>query len=77
MHVYVGWWLAVVDNMVGWVPSSFLEPLEGEIEDFVKEASKEVEISSGEDTEAGSECPVEKYLHMARLQRNAFHSNFT
>ena len=54
-HTYVGWWLAVVDNKVGWVPSSYLEPLEGETEECVEETSDDLVIPAGEDTESG-EC---------------------
>ena len=46
--VYVGWWLAALDSKVGWVPSSFLEPPEEELEESVTQSSEEVETSAGD-----------------------------
>ena len=44
-----------MDNRVGWVPSSFLEPLVGETEECVEESSDEVVIPADEEAEVG-EC---------------------
>lgn len=47
-----------MDNKVGWVPSSYLEPLEGETEECVEETSDDLVIPAGEDAESGESVCV-------------------